>query len=118
MSATNNELIFRARVDLFNRGIIGTTGRTFEVMTPDGPQVIQEPEQIHTFAAWKSCGYHVKRGARAVAKIEIWNYAAPKKNRDSSEQPAEDQPAGGGYCYLKTAAFFSASQVERIEAGG
>lgn len=65
-------------------------------------------EPIHTYAEWRNMGYQVKRGEKAIAAFEIWNYATKKKKGDGEEK--------GGYFYLKKASFFAKSQVSIIPA--
>ena len=99
-------------------GIINYTGRVFKAQTADGQTIdVKETEAIHTFMDWKKAGYMVKKGSKAVAKFTIWNFtdkaskaaleAAEKEGREVSDNP---------HYYMKEAAFFSASQVQPIEA--
>ena len=70
---TNNMIILMERVRLMKDGIIGTTGRTFEIEDSEGnKQIINEPEPIFTYASWKSMGYQVKKGEKHIAEIMIW----------------------------------------------
>ena len=94
---TNAQIILNTSIDLMNQGIIGTTGRQITVTDVNGlPQTVSEPEDIHTFATWKTLGRKVKHGERAKAKIKIWNYRN-KKNIG-----------------LRDAYFFTFSQTEAI----
>lgn len=108
---TNEQIIFSARCELLEAGKIGTTGRILTVELPDGQrQQMPEPEELHTFAAWKSIGFSVKKGEKAVTKITIWKHSAKKvENEDGTEEEKTRM-------FMKTAAFFAASQVERISA--
>lgn len=65
-------------------------------------------ETCHTYAHWKSLGYQVKKGSKALFKARIWKYAAKKK--------AEDTDEGQGRMFMKTASFFGLSQVEKVAA--
>ena len=107
---TNAQIIFNARVKLMEEGKIGTTGRAVEVMNQNGETVIlPEPEQIHTYAAWKELGYQVQKGQKAIAKFTIWKYAGKViETEDGTEEH--------GKCFMKCAAFFHAGQVEAIGA--
>ena len=67
--------------------------------------VISESEVIHTFAKWKSLGYAVKRGEKAITKLTIWKHTS-KVNAETQEEETA--------MFMKTAAFFSTSQVEKI----
>lgn len=71
-----------------------------------GSGVISESEEIHTFAKWKSLGYSVKRGEKAITKLSIWKHTV-KTDKESGEESAA--------MFMKTAAFFSTSQVEKIQ---
>ena len=70
-----------------------------------GSGVISAEEEIHTFAKWKSLGYTVKRGEKAVASFTIWKHTT-RTNKETGEEDAR--------MFMKTAAFFSTSQVEKI----
>lgn len=110
---TNEQIIFNNSVILMEKGIIGTTGRTFEVENEEGTKkTIQEPEPIHTYGAWKSRGYTVKKGQKAIAKFPIWRHqgAGKRKNRNTGEEEDTAEKM-----YLTDAFFFSKSQVEPIE---
>lgn len=66
------------------------------------------PEAIHTFALWKQLGYSVKKGEKAIAKFAIWKHTSKTvENEDGEEEEKTNM-------FLKTAAFFKLSQVEKI----
>lgn len=71
-----------------------------------GNGVISESEEIHTFQKWKSLGYAVKRGEKAITKLTIWKHTS-KINPETQEEEMA--------MFMKTAAFFSTSQVEKIK---
>lgn len=110
---TNHEIIEHAKQELLAQGLIKATGRVFQVEMEDGSIIqVPEAEEIHTFAAWKSIGYCVKKGQKAVAKIRIWKHTVktetlPMEDGSQIEQEAQRM-------FMKDACFFSASQVERI----
>lgn len=111
---TNEMIILWESVELMGKGIIGTTGRTFEVEDKDGnKRILQEPEPIHTFDGWKERGYAVKKGEHAVASFRIWKYITGKKNAEEGAEGEND----GSRCIMKKAFFFKASQVEKIKRG-
>ena len=60
---------------------------------------------IHTYQTWKELGFQVKKGQKAVAKFPIWKFIAGKK---TDEEKEEDR------MIMKSAAWFTASQVEAI----
>lgn len=78
------------------------------ILIADG--VISENNVIHTYAHWNSLGFQVKRGEHAVAKFPIWKYTKGRK-KDMTEEEAQAR----GYCFMKTAAFFTDQQVEPIK---
>lgn len=102
---TNNDIIFQAGQELAEQGKIGYTGRTMTIKTDDGEMVIRETEALHTFKVWKDLGYSVRKGEHAVVKLRIWKHTE-KRDEDGE---VEDQRM-----FMKTAAFFSASQVEAL----
>lgn len=103
---TNNMIIFTAQQELLQAGIIKPTGRMIEVTDAEGnPETFPEAEEIHTFAAWKERGYIVKKGEKAITKLTIWKHTA-KVDEETGEENSR--------MFMKTAAFFAASQVEKI----
>ena len=107
---TNEQIISNRSQYLLSIGKIKPTGRTFTAVDGEGNQItMQEPEQIHTFAAWKKLGFIVRRGEKAVDSFAIWKYTSRKKP-DQTEEEAEAE----GRCFLKYSHFFAAHQVERI----
>lgn len=107
---TNAQIIFNEAVELMKNGKIGTTGRQFEVEDENGNKmVLDEPEDIHTFQAWKKLGYCVKKGEKAVAQFHIWKCVS--KETENSEGMTEEQKR----MFMKKASFFSASQVQAMD---
>lgn len=105
---TNKQIIFAEEQNLAEQGKIKYTGRVVVMQSMDGePIEFKETEQIHTFAAWKELGYVVKKGQKAVAKFPIWKYVS-KKNEETNKEDSK--------MFMKVAAFFSSSQVEKITA--
>ena len=70
-----------------------------------GSGVISAEEEIHTFAKWKSLGYSVKKGEKAITKLTIWKHTS-KVNAETQEEETA--------MFMKKAHFFSTSQVEKI----
>jgi hypothetical protein len=107
---TNENIIMEQRINLMKAGKIGTTGRTMEITDGFGRKInLPEPEAIHTFAHWKSLGFKVIKGQKAIAKFPIWKYTTKKvQNEETGE---EEQKSS---MFMKAACFFSASQVEAI----
>lgn len=59
-------------------------------------------EEVHTFQRWKAKGFMVKKGEKAVFKTTIWK-AVPKKDEENEVK-----------MFMKSAAFFTASQVQPL----
>ncbi len=111
MAITNAQIIAYEAQRLLEAGKIKPTGRILTFETSDGETIkIPEAEPIHTFAMWKSLGYKVKKGEHAVTRLDIWKHTG-RRNDDETDP---DEAERGGYCFRKTACFFSASQVEPI----
>lgn len=103
---TNAEIIFNAGQDLAKQGVISYTGKEFEAVNDKGETVIiKEAEEIHTYAGWKSLGYQVQKGEKAVAKFLIWKHTT-HKNKDTEKEESN--------MFMTKASFFSKSQVEAI----
>lgn len=62
-------------------------------------------EEVHTFQRWKSMGFSVKKGEKAVFKAAIWK-AVQKKDGENGENELA--------MFMKNSAFFTASQVQPI----
>lgn len=103
---TNAEMIFMAGQNLAEQGLIKYTGRTFDGVDGEGnPVQIKETEPIHTYTRWKEMGYQVQKGQKAVAKLTIWKHTT-KKDKETGEETEN--------MFMKTAAFFSLSQVQKL----
>lgn len=108
----NATIILLESVKLMEEGKLKGTGEKIVVEEADGNKKEYEiPEQIHTFQRWKSMGYSVKKGQKAIAKFPIWKYTKGKKPDDMDEEEAAEK----GYCFLKMSSFFTTDQVEKIE---
>lgn len=91
---TNAEIIFIESMELVKEGKL---------------QLVNDlPEPIHTFAKWKSMGYNVKKGEKAIAKITIWKYSQRTRIDDAGNEIDVSK------CFPKTSAFFKTSQVEKV----
>ncbi len=108
---TNEQIIFNARCELMEQGLIGSTGRTLQYETEDGlTKYMPEPEEIHTYAFWKSnYGLVPKKGTHAIATLQIWKHDKRKK-KDDEEQEVEKESL-----FLTKGFFFSPSQVEPMK---
>lgn len=108
---TNNQIIFNESVILARNGIIKTV-EAEEVLKDGSIAKVKVPEEIHTYEAWKSLGYQVQRGQKAVASFPIWKYTMVKKKVNVRGREEEEEHAN---MFLKTSAFFSRSQVKEIQ---
>jgi DNA mismatch repair ATPase MutS len=105
----NEIIILDAKQKLAEQGLIKYTGRTLMIELMDGSEyTFKETEQIHTFMEWKRLGYKVKKGSKAITKLQIW-VPTVKENEDGIKTTK---------FWLKNSAFFSESQVEKIEEKG
>lgn len=112
---TNAQIIESAKQELLKEGLIKATGRFFRLVMEDGSEVIlPETEEIHTFQAWKSIGYCVKKGEKAVTKLRIWKHTTKIETLQNQDGAQIEQESSR--MFMKDASFFSASQVERIAA--
>lgn len=110
---TNEQIIENAKQELLAQGILKPTGRILTARLEDGSEIqIPEAEEMHTFQAWKSRGYYVRKGEKAVTRLSIWKYITRKETIPMQDGTVQEQDASR--MYLKDAFFFSQSQVERI----
>lgn len=114
---TNADIIFAESQRLAKAGAIKYTGREFKAVDAAGKEIIvKETEPIHTYQIWKSLGYQVQKGEKAVAKITIWKHTGPKVETLPMADGSENHYVDKGKMFMKTAAFFSQSQVAAVEA--
>lgn len=97
---TNAQIILKESESLVEQGILGM------VNVMGAPM----PEPIHTFQAWKELGYKVKKGEKAIAKFPIWKHSSKTEVDEATKEEKQKTSM-----FMKTAAFFKKSQVERIE---
>lgn len=108
---TNAMIILGESVRLMEEGILEGTGQFVEIKNEDGSVTkLELPEEIHTFAAWKSMGYKVKKGEHAIASFPIWKYTNKTVENENGEEEKKEN------MFLKVSAFFRRSQVEKREA--
>ena len=116
---TNEQIIQNAQLALMDASKIGSTGRTMEYIDGEGNKItMPEPEPIHTFQYWKACGYSVKKGEKAVAKLTIWKHTTKQHEipADADETTAAILAEPETHLFMKTSAFFALSQVQPIKA--
>ena len=105
---TNKEIIFQERCRLQREGKLGTTGQIFTFTDDSGKTIsFPEPEEMHTYNAWKALGFQVRKGEKAITKLTIWKYTTTRKTE--TEEEAQER----GHCFMKNSWFFSQAQVEK-----
>lgn len=110
---TNEQIIENAKQKLLAQGILKPTGRTLFFRLDDGSEIeLPEAEEMHTFQAWKSRGFSVRKGEKAIARLSIWKYITRKESIPMQDGTIQEQEASR--MYMKDACFFSRSQVDRI----
>ena len=68
---------------------------------------------LHTFQAWKSYGYSVKKGEHARITTRLWRFTnKAKKNEDVDENT---DGTDNNHYYLAKAFLFTADQVEKLK---
>lgn len=103
---TNENIILANRIELMEKGILKGTGVFITVEDEHGEKKrIEEPEQIHTYAGWKSLNRQVKKGEKNIATISIWKHTTSKKKEDEEETSR---------IFLTKAFFFRESQTDAI----
>ena len=79
---------------------------------------------LHTYKAWKSAGYQVKRGEKAILSVVLWKFRPGKKTGEVVEVPGMYNPDGtpatveqqeADKQFRTLAYLFSADQVEKIQ---
>lgn len=118
---TNAQIIFNKSIELMENGLLNGTGKFITVIQlnengEEEKKVIEEPEAIHTYAAWKQLGYQVKRGNKAVAQINIWKHVSKKEEMEVTytDGTTGTEEIDNSKMFMKLSSFFSASQVEKI----
>jgi antirestriction protein ArdC len=72
-----------------------------------------------TFAQWKKEGMSVKKGETAFLKIDLWTMKLEDEKDDNGKVILDEngKPKKKKKFYLKSAALFTAAQVEKIKKG-
>ena len=119
---TNATIILNESFRLMEEGKLNGSGQFAEIETENGPQVVELPEAIHTFAGWKALGYSVKKGEKSSIKFPIWKHTTKMLKTDTGNAEMDKMNAqinaqgGQTNMFMKTAAWFTAAQVEPIKA--
>ena len=110
---TNEQIIENAKQELLAQGILKPTGRILTARLEDGSEIqIPEAEEMHTFRAWKSRGYYVRKGEKAIARLQIWKHVAKTETIPMKDGTVQEVDASR--MYMQPAFFFSRSQVDQI----
>ena len=101
---TNEEIICREAVA---HGIITKAAAEAAILT--GADI-----PLHTYAAWKSRGYQVRKGEKAAVKTSLWKRSKGKKkaqqeSTEAAEQDSAENPETSGHFFLATAFLFTAA---------
>lgn len=78
---------------------------------------IQAGEEIHTYRHWRSLGYQVFRGEKAVASANIWQHFKKSGKAEEAGDDEGQEKAPQGQMRLKRAYFFSTKQVFELDGG-
>lgn len=107
---TNATIIMNESIRLMEEGILHGCGQFVEVEKEDGTkEMLELPEEIHTFNGWKALGYSVKKGEHSRIKFPIWKHATKTVEKDGKEEERSRM-------FQKVSAFFTFDQVEPITA--
>ena len=96
MATTNKEIIFN---EVLMRGIT---------------------EDVHTYAKWKSLGYQVKKGEKALFQTMLWKKKTKKSKKENTENVENEEgkeKKNNDYFFLAKSSMFGRSQVELITVG-
>lgn len=72
-------------------------------------------ETLHTYAKWKSLGYQVKRGEKAMICTGLWKMQNSKAFHRDEEDSEADGEVSFSKMHLCKAYLFGEHQVEKIE---
>lgn len=112
---TNAMIILLESIKLMEQGILEPTGETLTVDNGDGTtKELDIPEAIHTYQVWKTLGYQVKKGEKAIAQFPIWKYVKGKTQEIVEDEEVQDEVVRKGYCRMVNSSFFKASQVQEV----
>lgn len=114
---TNAMIILLESVKLMEEGVLKSTGQKIVIEDAEGnKKELDVPEPIHTYQAWKSLGYQVKKGSKAVAQFPVWKFINSKMEIEEVRNDVDvEQNENKGYCRMKVASFFTMEQVEKME---
>lgn len=109
---TNAAIIQNESFRLMEAGVLKGSGEFAEIEKEDGTkEMVELPEEIHTFNGWKERGFSVKKGEKSKIKFTIWKYSSKKIVDEDGE---EDEKSS---MFMKLSAFFTREQVEELAKG-
>lgn len=75
-------------------------------------------EEVHTFQKWKSLGYQVKKGEKALFQTNLWKMSKKKQKEnnenDTENNDNENKKKNNNYFFMAKSSLFGRSQVEPI----
>ena len=73
-------------------------------------------EEVHTFQKWKSLGYQVKRGEKALFQTNLWKMSKrkQKENNENETDNNDKEKKNNNYFFMAKSSLFGRSQVEPI----
>ena len=80
-------------------------------------------EDVHTYSMWKSLGYQVKKGEKALFQTMLWKKKTKKSKKENTENTENVENEEGkekknnDYFFLAKSSMFGRSQVELITVG-
>ena len=81
-------------------------------------------EDVHTYSMWKSLGYQVKKGEKALFQTMLWKKQPKQSKKDDTENKVENseneeskEKKNNDYFFLAKSSMFGRSQVELITVG-
>lgn len=114
---TNQMIILMESVKLMEQGVLKPTGQKIVIKDKDGKdKELDVPEEIHTYQHWKTLGFQVQKGQKSIAKFPVWKHTGAKTDTMVDVNGNTMEAMDRGHMFMKTAAFFSRSQVEAITA--
>ena len=119
---TNEKIIMDHAFQLMEQGKIHGSGQYGTIIGENGEEMrVELPEEIHTFAYWKSHGRSVKKGEKAVDTFGIWKHTRKMLNTDTGDAETDKMNAAvnaeGGQenMFRQNASFFTFDQTEPTE---
>ena len=70
-------------------------------------------EEVHTYAKWKSLGFQVKRGEKAIIQTMLWKKVNKKAKEENTEEKGAEEKKSRNFYKVKSN-LFGRSQVEPI----